>query len=148
MPEMPGDITADAADGALLDAAEDRADSPDDQLGVGAIVLSSVFALLVGLVVGVITTFTHGQLPPWGVVAGLAVVIALVIGFRLVFDSRLIAGAAAIGVVIAGAVLALPGAGGTALSLDGPAGWIWALGPAILSAVVIAWPRPGYRSRR
>ena len=64
-------------------------------IGVGATVLSSLFALLVGIVVGVITTFTHGQLAPWGLVGGLLVVVALVVGFRLVFDSRAVGAAAA-----------------------------------------------------
>lgn len=110
--------------------------------GVGATVLSSVFALLVGGVVGVITTFTHHQFLPWGLIGGLAVVVALVLGFRLVFGSRVVAGAAAVGVVVATAVLTLPGAGGSVLVLNDLPGWIWAFGPAILSVIAVAWPRP------
>ena len=112
-----------------------------EPLGVGATLLSSVFALLVGGVVGLIATFTHAQFLPWGLVAGLFVGLALVIGFRLVFDSRVVGAAAAIGVIAASALLTLPGAGGTVLVLSSPAGWIWALGPAILSAVALLWPR-------
>ncbi len=115
-----------------------EAESEPEPLGAGATALSSVFGLLVGIVVGVITTFTHGLVFPWALIAGLAIVAALVAGFRLVFGSRIVAGAAALGVLAAAAALAFPGAGGVALSLDGPAGWIWAIGPAVVSALVLA----------
>jgi len=120
--------------------------SQAEPLGAGATALSSVFAVLVGIVVGVITTFTHGLLAPWGLVAGLAIVAALVGGFRLVFGSRIVGAAAAIGVVAASAVLALPGAGGTVLALDGVTGYLWALGPAALSAIVLLVPARGRRA--
>ena len=112
-----------------------------EPLGAGATALSSVFGLLVGVVVGVITTFTHALFLPWGLVAGLAIVAALVGGFRLVFDSRVVGGAAALGVIGASAVLALPGAGGTVLALDGVPGYLWTFGPAIVSAIVLLLPR-------
>lgn len=116
-----------------------------EPLGFGATALSAIFGALVGIVVGVITTFTHGQLLPWGLVAGLLIVTALVAGFRLVFGSRIVGAAAALGVIGASAVLALPGAGGAALVLRDAADWAWVLGPAILSTVVLAWPRPRLR---
>jgi len=112
-----------------------------EPLGAGATALSSVFAVLVGLVVGVITTFTHSQLAPWGLIAGLAIVAALIAGFRLVFGSRVVGAAAALGVVGAAAALALPGAGGTVLTLDAISGWVWALGPVAIAAVVLLLPR-------
>ena len=112
-----------------------------DPLGAGATALSSVFGLLVGIVVGVITTFTHAMLAPWGLIAGLAIVAGLVGGFRLVFGSRVVGGAAAIGVIGASAVLALPGAGGTMLALDGPLGYFWTFGPAVISVIVLLLPR-------
>ena len=112
----------------------------DEPLGAGATALSSVFGLLVGIVVGVITTFTHAQLPPWGLIAGLAIVAALVGGFRLVFGSRVVGGAAALGVIGASAVLALPGAGGTVLALNGVAGYVWAFGPAVIAVIVLLLP--------
>jgi hypothetical protein len=112
-----------------------------EPLGAGATALSSVFAVLVGFVVGVITTFTHALLAPWGLVAGLVIVAALVAGFRLVFGSRVVGAAAALGVVGAAAALALPGAGGTVLTLDGVTGWVWALGPVVIALVVLLVPR-------
>jgi N-acetyl-1-D-myo-inositol-2-amino-2-deoxy-alpha-D-glucopyranoside deacetylase len=117
-----------------------------EPLGAGATALSSVFAVLVGIVIGVITTFTHGLIPPWGLVAGLAIVTALVGGFRLVFGSRMVAAAAAVGVIGASAVLALPGAGGTVLALNGVLGYLWAFGPAVLSIVVLLVPSGGRRA--
>jgi len=113
---------------------------PSEPLGAGATALSSVFGVLIGTVVGVITTFTHAQWAPWGLVAGLAIVTALVAGFRLVFGSRIVGAAAALGVIGASAVLAIPGAGGPALALDGVPGYVWGFGPAVLSAIVLLIP--------
>ncbi|MGE3194561.1 MAG: hypothetical protein AB7K08_13965 [Microbacteriaceae bacterium] len=103
--------------------------------------LASLFALLIGGTVGFLATFTHRQAPPWGLLAGLAVIAALVAGFRLVFDSRAIAAAAGIGAVAATAVLTLPGAGGTVFVVGDPLGYAWALGPALLTAAIVLWPR-------
>ncbi len=128
------------SDAATQPAAATSSEEPVEPLGAGAAALSSIFALLVGIVVGVITTFTHGLAAPWGLVAGLAIVAALVGGFRLVFGSRIVGGAAAIGVIGASAVLALPGAGGTVLSLDGPLGYLWAFGPAVIAVIVLLLP--------
>jgi N-acetyl-1-D-myo-inositol-2-amino-2-deoxy-alpha-D-glucopyranoside deacetylase len=133
---------SEAAAETLVDASDE---APTEPLGAGATALSAVFGVLVGIVAGIITTFTHAQLPPWGLIAGLAIVAALVGGFRLVFGSRVVAGAAALGVVGASAVLAAPGAGGTALALDGALGYLWAFGPAVLSAIVLLIPAPGRR---
>lgn len=103
--------------------------------------LASLFALLIGGTVGFLATFTHRQAAPWGLLAGLAVIAALVAGFRLVFDSRAIAAAAGIGAVAATAVLMLPGAGGTVFVVGDPLGYAWALGPALLTAAIVLWPR-------
>jgi N-acetyl-1-D-myo-inositol-2-amino-2-deoxy-alpha-D-glucopyranoside deacetylase len=122
-------------------ATAEAATEPEiEPLGAGATALSSVFGLLVGIVVGVITTFTHALLAPWGLIAGLAIVAALVGGFRLVFGSRVVGAAAAVGVIGASAVLALPGAGGTVLALDGPLGYFWTFGPAVISVIVLVLP--------
>jgi hypothetical protein len=103
--------------------------------------LASVFAVAIGVAVGFVTTFTHHQYVPWGLIAGLVVIAALVAGFRLVFDSRVIAAAGAVGVIAAIGVLMLPGVGGSVLVLDDPIGYAWAIAPPVLSAAVVAWPR-------
>jgi hypothetical protein len=119
-----------------------------DRAAIVTIVLASVFAFAIGVAVGFITTFTHRGLPPWGLVAGLAIVLAVVLGFRLVFGSRIIAAAAAIGVVGATALLMLRGAGGTVLVLDDPIGYVWAIGPTVIATIVLLWPNPASRRNR
>lgn len=112
-----------------------------DVVGIVADVLGVAFAGAIGLASGIVLTFTHRQFAPWGLVLGLVLVIALLAGFRLAFGGRMHAAAAAIGVVVAAAILALPGAGGSVLVVDDPLGYVWALGPAVVAAVVLAWPR-------
>ncbi|MGN6325177.1 hypothetical protein [Pseudolysinimonas sp.] len=119
-----------------------------ERMGPGSTVIASVFALVIGGVVGLLATFAHAQWAPWGLVAGLAILVCLVAGFRLVFASRIVAAAAAVGFVVAGALLALPGAGAPILRLDGPAGWIWAVAPVVLAVVVLAVPWRGRASAR
>ena len=116
-----------------------------ERLGLSATIIASAFAAVIGAGVGVITTFTHRQLPPLGLIAGLLIVAALVAGFRLAFDSRIIAGAAGLGVLAAVAVLALPGAGGSVVVADGALGYVWVLGVPLIVATVVAWP--GFRRR-
>jgi len=127
---------------------DDTAVPAAERMGPGTLAVSCVFALIVGGIAGIITTFTHAQLPPWGLVAGLAIAAALVLGFRLVFDSRLVGAAAAIGFVAASAVLALPGAGAPILTLDAASGWIWAVGPALLAVATLVPRWPGVVARR
>jgi len=112
-----------------------------DRTALLTVVLASVFAFVIGAAVGFVTTFTHAQYVPWGLVAGVLVTAALVTAFRLVFASRMIAGAAAAGVLAAIAVLTLPGAGGSAFSLDTPIDAIWAIAPVVVGVAVVAWPR-------
>jgi hypothetical protein len=127
---------------------DDTAARAAARTGLGALAVSCVFGLIVGGIAGIITTFTHAQLPPWGLVAGLAIAAALALGFRLVFDSRLVGTAAAVGFVAASAVLALPGAGAPILTLDGPSGWIWAIGPTLLAVAALLPRWPGAVARR
>jgi N-acetyl-1-D-myo-inositol-2-amino-2-deoxy-alpha-D-glucopyranoside deacetylase len=125
-------------------AAADRG----DRMGVGTLVISSVFALVVGAVGGLITTFTHAQLAPWALIAGLAVVVALVLGFRLVFGSRIVGAVGGAGFIAAEIALTLPAAGAPVLALDGPLGWIWAIAPGVLAVAAVAVPWPGSAASR
>jgi hypothetical protein len=119
-----------------------------DRAAIITIALASLFAIVIGLAVGFITTFTHRGVPPWGLVAGLAVILALVAGFRLVFASRIIGAAAAVGVIGATALLMLPGAGGTAFVVDDPIGYVWAIAPTVLAVLALAVPYPVARRDR
>jgi hypothetical protein len=117
-----------------------------DRATIITVVLASLFALVIGVAAGFITTFTHRGVPPWGLVAGLAIVAALVVGFRLVFASRIIGAAAAVGVIGSTALLMLPVSSGTAFVADDPIGYAWAIGPTVLSVMALAVPNP--RARR
>ncbi|WBU38126.1 hypothetical protein [Homoserinibacter sp. YIM 151385] len=112
-----------------------------DLANAAALALGAVAAALVGLAAGAIATFVHRQWLPLGLIAGLLVVACLLTGFRVVFDSRLVAGAAALGVLGASGLLALPGAGGSVLVADSVEGYVWAIGPTVIALVVLAWPR-------
>jgi hypothetical protein len=118
-----------------------------DRAGVVTIVLASLFAFVVGVAVGFITTFTHRGLPPLGLLAGLAIITAAVLGFRLVFASRVIGAAAALGAVGSTALLTMPGAGGTVFVIDDAIGWAWAIAPTVLALLALAWPLSPPRRR-
>lgn len=113
-----------------------------DRAAIMTVVLASLFAFVIGVAIGFVTTFTHRELPPWGLVAGLAIVAAAVLGFRLVFSSRIIGAAAAIGAIGSTALLTLPGAGGTAFAPSDPIGYTWAIAPSVLALVALVWPNP------
>jgi N-acetyl-1-D-myo-inositol-2-amino-2-deoxy-alpha-D-glucopyranoside deacetylase len=88
--------------------------------------------------VGVIGTVNHQVTAS---VAPLAIAAVLLVGLRLAFDTRFVAGSAAIGLLLAVGVLALTGPGGSVLVLADDPGLVWAYGPAILVVLVLAWPR-------
>lgn len=99
-------------------------------------------SFLLGAFVGVITTFTHRQLPPGGLLLGLLVVAALVAGLRLASADRVAPVAAALGVLLAIGVLALPASGGSVLVVGDALGWGWGAGSALVAAAAVAWPEP------
>jgi N-acetyl-1-D-myo-inositol-2-amino-2-deoxy-alpha-D-glucopyranoside deacetylase len=118
------------------------------QLRMTEKVVTSVLALLVGVAAGGICTVNHQLVLslgaarlPIGVVVSLAIVAALLIGTRIVFESRIPASLAALGVLGSLAVLTLGGAGGSVLVPANGAGYTWTYGAAIVVAVVLAWPR-------
>ncbi|WP_353827246.1 histidinol dehydrogenase [Agromyces sp. SYSU T0242] len=111
------------------------------RIGVWAI------AFAVGAVYGVIATIGHrhawqvGEVSiPWGLVAALVGVAALLVGIRTVAGGRGAAIAAAVGLVATVGLLALPGPGGSVLVVDGVVGTIWAVAPALIAVLVVAWP--------
>lgn len=124
----------------MTDAASERA-SFGSRIGVLA------FAFLMGVLFGAVGTVGHrhelaiGELVlPWGIVAALAGVAGLLIGIRVLAGGRLVAGAAAVGVIGTVSLLSLPGAGGSVLIPGGVIGTIWAVGPALIAVLVVAWP--------
>ncbi|AYF98497.1 hypothetical protein [Protaetiibacter intestinalis] len=114
--------------------------------------LGRIGAALVGAIagglVGLVTTFTHRQLPPWGLIAGLLVIAALLAGLRLAVAGRLVATVAALAVLAAVGVLALPVGSGSVLVADDELGWTWLVATAVLCVGAVAWPSPRARPER
>jgi N-acetyl-1-D-myo-inositol-2-amino-2-deoxy-alpha-D-glucopyranoside deacetylase len=116
--------------------------------GIGARIVTYLVAAALGLFAGALLTAAHqasveivGIPVPWGLIAGLLVVAALLLGLRIVFESRTVALAAGIGFLAASALLALQSAGGSVLVPDNVAGYAWTFGPVLIGTVVLAWPR-------
>ena len=106
------------------------------------------FAALVGIVYGAVATVGHrnelrlGDLAiPWGLAAALVGVLALLLGLRLIAGGRLTAAGAAVGIVGTVALLTLPGRGGSVLVTGDVVGTVWAVAPALIAVLVVAWPR-------
>jgi hypothetical protein len=124
-----------------------------DVPSLGSRIGTLAIAFVVGLVYGVLGTVGHrhawqiGEVSiPWGLVLALVGVAALLVGIRLVAGGRAASAAAAAGVIAAVAVLSLPGPGGSVLVASGPIGTIWAVGPALIAVLVVAWPSLPSRS--
>jgi hypothetical protein len=104
-------------------------------------------AVLLGAIYGAVATTGHRQavaigdvVVPWGLVAALMGVLALLVGIRLVAGGRWVAAAAAVGVIGMVALLTLPGPGGSVLVAGDVIGTVWAVGPALIAVLVVAWP--------
>jgi hypothetical protein len=113
-----------------------------------------LLAALIGLVYGAVATIGHrqsfelgGVVVPWGLLAGLLGVAALLLGIRLVAGGRWAAAAAAVGVIAIVALLSLPGPGGSVLIASGLVGTVWSVGPALIAVLVVAWPSLPQRRR-
>jgi hypothetical protein len=107
-----------------------------------------VVAFVIGAVYGAVATVGHRQTlqvgdvsVPWGLVAALVGVAALLVGIRLVAGGRAAAAAAAAGIVGMVALLTLPGPGGSVVVVGDLVGTIWSIGPALISVLVVAWPK-------
>lgn len=115
---------------------------------------SAATAFLVGIIYGSVATIGHrnelriGELViPWGLAAAILGVLALLVGIRLVAGGRLAAAAAAAGIVGTVALLTLPGRGGSVLVAGDLIGTIWAVAPALVAVLVVAWPSLPARRR-
>ena len=105
-------------------------------------------AFVVGALYGAVATVGHRQelrigdvSLPWGLVAALVGVASLLAGIRLVAGGRGAAAAAAVGIVGMVALLTLPGPGGSVLVVGDLVGTVWSVGPALISVLVVAWPK-------
>ncbi|WP_425844728.1 PIG-L family deacetylase [Agrococcus sp. TSP3-2-1] len=104
-----------------------------------------VAGFLAGVVVGVVGTFSHQQVP-FGIVLSLLAAVGLIAGVRAASGSRQLTIATVVGLVGIVALVAIDplgrGAWGTerALIPANLAGWLWTLVPAAASFVALAWP--------
>lgn len=119
----------------------------EPRTSMSARVRTIAIAVAVGVVYGTVATVGHrhawqiGDVSiPWGLVAGLVGVAALLIGIRMVAGGRAAAIGASVGVVAAVALLSLPGPGGSVLVASGIVGTIWSVAPALIAVLVVAWP--------
>lgn len=117
-------------------------------------IATCVLALLVGALTGAILTVSHqasillgSVVVPWGIIAAVIVTAALLTGLRIVFETRIVAGCAALGLLGVAAFLALQSAGGSILVPSNVIGYVWTFAPVVIAGVVLAWPRINPASR-
>lgn len=118
-----------------------------EQSSLGTRIVGAGSSVVLGVVTGGIGTFAHQSTwtvaalaLPTGLLAAIAAVGCLVAGLRIAVGGRLHAGLAALGAVVAVALLALPGPSGSALLPANPLGFAWTIAPTLISAVILAWP--------
>lgn len=109
---------------------------------------TSVLALVLGGATGLLMTAAHqstiviGTVPvPWGIVVALVSSIALVAGFRMAFDTRVLPALAAFGLLVVAGILASPTRGGSVVVPANLVGVLWTFVPPAVAFIVLAWPR-------
>lgn len=109
---------------------------------------SWLMALLVGALIGSITTVIHqsfvtvaGIEIPWGLVLSLATVAAYVLGLRLVRGERATAILGAFGILASIFLFSQRSQGGSVLIPDNLMGSIWVIAPTLVATLIVAWPR-------
>lgn len=122
--------------------------------GLATRIVTGILALILGVFVGATLTVAHqavvtiaGVRVPWGIIAAIVITTALVVGLRIVFETRIVAGIASLGLLGASAFLALQSSGGSILVPDNVAGYVWTFAPVLIAGLALAWPqvrrRPG-----
>ncbi|QYH37235.1 PIG-L family deacetylase [Salinibacterium sp. M195] len=111
-------------------------------------VVLAVASTAVGALVGLVLTAVHqsaitilGARIPWGIIAALALTTALVLGLRLIYDTRVAASFASLGVLLMSALLAMSMPGGTILIPANVVGYVWTFAPVLIVLLVVGWPR-------
>jgi N-acetyl-1-D-myo-inositol-2-amino-2-deoxy-alpha-D-glucopyranoside deacetylase len=108
----------------------------------------SVLTLIAGFGIGALLTVFHqasveiGGVPvSVGLIVSLVLMLLLLVGLRLVTETRVVAGCAAIGILVADAITSLPTSGGSVLVPNNFAGYAWTYGPVLIALLVLGWPR-------
>ncbi|WP_426624630.1 hypothetical protein ACPPVW_00575 [Leifsonia sp. McL0607] len=109
-------------------------------------IVNAVLLVLGGAIVGGIGTVAHQITVTWGVpiplglIGSLVCFTALLVGLRLLGDSRWPALCAALGAIAVILLLTQSSPGGSVLIPNNLAGQIWLVAPILIAAVVVAWP--------
>ena len=108
----------------------------------------AILALIVGAIYGTVGTVAHQNVVrvgdaelPVGLVLALIGTLGLLLGFRLLFEDRLVVLCAAVALVGMIALFSIASAGGSVLIPEGVAGLVWTVVPVLVATVVVAWPR-------
>ncbi len=116
--------------------------------GPGAKIVTCLLAVVLGAFLGIFLTVAHqasvliaGLTVPWGVIAALLIIAAFGVGLRLVSQTRIVTGCAAIGWLGATALLTVQSPGGSILVPDNATGYLFSYGSVLLTALILAWPR-------
>jgi len=111
------------------------------KIGVGILVLAF------GGIVGALMTAVHQSsamvgdiVVPWGLILSVLAMVAYIVGLRVLTGSRVLAILATVGIMGATAYLASPTVGGSVIVPANIAGVIWTFLPAVVIAIVVAWP--------
>ncbi|MGO4690953.1 PIG-L deacetylase family protein [Glaciibacter sp. 2TAF33] len=114
---------------------------------VGRLV-TAVFALFAGALYGVLGTVAHqatitvaATAIPVGLALALIGAAALLVGLRLLLHDRMAVLLAALGLLGTVFVLSLRSTGGSVLVPAGLTGTLWTVVPALVAALVVAWPK-------
>jgi LmbE family N-acetylglucosaminyl deacetylase len=114
----------------------------------GERVMLALVSLAIGSLVGLVLTAVHQSAitlfnarVPWGIIAAVALTTTLILGLRLIYDTRIAPGFASLGVLLMSAVLATAMPGGTILVPGNVSGYIWTFAPVLIVLLVIGWPR-------
>jgi N-acetyl-1-D-myo-inositol-2-amino-2-deoxy-alpha-D-glucopyranoside deacetylase len=122
--------------------------------GVAVTVFAWVLAGIGGAALGGIAVVNHqfapkilGGMPPVGIAVSLILIASLLIGLRIVFSGRMVAGSAAVGLLLAIGLLSVRSTGGSVLVPGNAAGYTLTYGALVIAGVVLAWPKSGTFSR-
>jgi N-acetyl-1-D-myo-inositol-2-amino-2-deoxy-alpha-D-glucopyranoside deacetylase len=131
-----------------------RAPGAFESATLGSKVGTAILAVLVGAFTGAVLTVAHrasvtilSVAVPWGLIAAIVITAALLIGLRVVFQTRVVAACAAVGLVAAIVALALGSGVGSVLVADNTIGTIFVGAMLAIAVGVLAWPRSGIRWR-
>lgn len=148
-----GEVPVTGSETFVLGSAPVAPAGPDSPT-VATRLVTALTALAAGVLFAVLGTVAHqttvvvgAALLPVGLLLALIATGTLLVGLRLVVHDRLVVLAAAIGLLATLFLLSLRSTGGSVLVPEGLLGTVWTIVPALVAAVVIAWPRIPARQR-